>query len=734
MIATKANKKDLLLILVRLFLFFSVIILLGQIIGLTSESQNISAFNLETTDRHRLTVEEIIKGIKALQDPYTRLVPSHFGHPGYERLAFTYDLMVQALVFKSAGYQKEAEEILDYFACRLNIPTSEVLKKMDSNNVYGIIKIFQSRQDPKKLYKGLVNAVNITSQREAGRGILEFATTPGPLSFVAIAMLHVNQQKYLNTAIEIGHILLNMQDEEGGIHDGDREPTNIHTEPHMDVLAVFNMLYELTGDTQWKEAADKCYDWFTRYVFVPEKGIIWQGMWAVKPHQVFAEDSYAWTMAGPAGDRISLADLKRTTEYWLSHCLSRVTVPFPDGNIKTLTLVDFTDSTNERCIAVRGGKHAMGSIEWTGGAILALQKNAVRFWKAGDTTTAAFYKAIAKILTDNAFNAFYYVPAMDKKTYLSFYASGQGISVGNFGSTEIGCEAGWNTPYWYSRPAHGIAANGGSPVGNFVVLPFMGLNPFKLEDTYIEDYKHIPYLVKEQEKAIAFINNIVATRSYTETIPTFSPDPDMAIVEPANFNRKMWESINNAKKALSKNNRAAMRKHFKKVIHWATINVTNNDWIRLARRDNQLKQKHLGGLVRYPWGLKCKRNEDYTHTVIMKYPLLNEIGASMWALAVANMHLGNKKMSKYWIGRIIDEVPLHQIPIAVKDTKYGDDGYIITGYWNALVGWEENPGVNRLDEKMEAPYQEVLKKRGLIGAAPEEVIVKPGAKIVKYIR
>ncbi|MBP7088584.1 MAG: hypothetical protein KBB01_04720, partial [Candidatus Omnitrophica bacterium] len=152
-----------------------------------------------------IDVQSIVRSIIVLKNPKTNLSPSHWNHPGYQKLAFIYDKAIDALVLKACGYQNEAEKILDYFAFKLHIARDEITRRADSNNVYGILKLFKPKESSDKLV-GLVNAVDITSFRRQGRGRLEFWTTPGPISFMIFAMLGVNADKYKDTALTLGEV------------------------------------------------------------------------------------------------------------------------------------------------------------------------------------------------------------------------------------------------------------------------------------------------------------------------------------------------------------------------------------------------------------------------------------------------------------------------------------------------------------------------------------------------
>jgi hypothetical protein len=663
-------------------------------------------------------VERIVEGMLALRDPRTKLLPSHIGHPGFQKLGFLYDNVVIALALHAAGRQADAEKIMDYFTARLRINLQEIESNADTNNQYGIVKLLPARAGGSP-QKGIINAFDYTSQEPQGQGMLEYVVSPGPTSFLVFAMFHVNAKKYRNDALRLAEILLSMQDARGGVCDGDREPGKIHTEPHMDSYSVFCMIYEVTGDLKWKDAADRAFGWFKSNVFHPEDGSVDQGLWSNRPNRVFAEDCYSWTMAGPAGDGLALATLKKMTDYWLRRCLTRVTLPLPDGTTRTLTLVDFTDPLSKESVACRHGQHPMGSIEWTGGAILALQKNAVRFWNAGDRDTAQFYKSVAEILTDQALNSFYSIE-QPRKAYVSFYATGQGVAVGPFGSVKTDDPKGWYTPFWNAEPLRGRPVKGGSSVAMWPVFPYFGLNPFVLHDAYKTAYDRIPFTKSYYAKAARFIGGVTEGRKYVETLPREIPDADTQIVEPQNYLRSMWKNFNMAEDARPRD-KALVQKYYKEVIRWANYVVNDPEWIELARRDNRLKQKELNGIVIYPWGMTSSNNRGKTHRVIRRYPILNDVGTAMWGLAVANEEIGNIAESKYWICRIIDEVPLHQVAAIEIDADTNRQTKLINGYWNALVAWEDNPGGIELDRRMGVLYREVLKEKKQKSAKPQEV-------------
>lgn len=630
-------------------------------------------------------IREIANSTLSLRDPGTGIASSHFGHPGYENVAFLYDKAVDAMVFRAAGYQDEAGAVLDYFAQRLRIPMDEVRKNADMNGIYGILKLYPSPDDPRDT--GLVNALNCTSMERAGRARVEYWTTPGPLAFMVLAFLSVDRRKYLPEAIKLGRVLLSMQRPDGAITDGDREPEGVNTEPHMDSFAAFLALYESTGDKRWKAAGDRAWRWFLKNVFRPEEGVIYQGVHKDQAGEIFATDVYSWTMAGPAGERIPLSALERLTDRMLRQGLARVTIELPDGETRTVTLVDFADVRDMRVTADRSGFHPMGSIEWIGGVVLALQKNAVRFWEEGDSVNrkqAQFYKALAEYFMSEALRSFYRIDGLQGK--LSFYATGQWVPTGH----------GWRTPYFYVKDPQGNAViKGGSTISNWIVLPLSRRNPFILNDDYGVVYDAIPVSDGAALQVDAYITSLVRERRYIERVPLEIAEGVGDITEMWQYNQKMFQSF--------------LVGDYYSAILWAQKVTGNSEWVQKARKEQLRKARDVGGLVDYPWGSPPARAQAEERS-IMRYPLLNELGAAMWGLAVSHFKLGNMAESKAWIRTIIDAVPYHQI--------FAPDG---PGYWNALVSWETNPGATFLDSEMGELYREVLSETGHTSALPKAV-------------
>lgn len=659
-------------------------------------------------------LKDIIKGILVLRSPLTKVPPSHWGHPGYENLVFCYDLAVVCLILKAAGYQKTAEQMLDYILQRYRIPNRKLTRYMDINRVYGVLKLYKPLDPKIKYQKSLLNAFHINSLNYEGEGQLEFYTTPGPVSFFILALLNVNARKYKKYALQMGNILLAMQDKQGGIRDGDRFPKRIHTEPHIDSYSALMMLYKISKQKKWKKAADKAFSWFKKNVFFPDKGIIFQGIWENGPSKIFATDVYSWTMGGVAGEKIPLKALKKLTHTMLSKALVQITIPLPDKSVRTLILSDFTDPKHDIGEDLRGGYHPMGSVEWLGGVIIALQKNAVRFWKAKQKQTASHYKALAEILLKEARRSFYYLPEL-KGGAISFYATGQNIEVGH----------GWRTPYFYVKNAYkNRMIKGGSVISAWPLLCVYGLNPFIYRDNYKKYYNKIPVLKKDKKKAEKYLKKILKYKKYRETVPNILPDVKAQIVEPQAFNNNMWTALNLAKDALSRKKRVyriESKIYLNEVIKWAKKVVDDSVWYGNAKYQNKVKKRRIGGLIWYPWGLSEKHNNLVLHRDILYYPLLNEVAVAMWGLIFAYTELDEERKAKYWIEHVIKDVPLHQIPNTYRKRGVSRKN-LINGYWNILESLEEIIIVKKGTKyKIQKLYYEVLEDLDLSSAKPKVV-------------
>lgn len=659
----------------------------------------------------------VTEGLMEMRNPRTKMVRSHWGHPGFERLGFLYDNSVAAMVLNSAGYKQEAEDILDYIVAKYRMPKNWIEANEDCHNLFGIIKLL--RADSGARLKSVINTIDIENESVIGKGLFEYNTTPGPVSYLIFALLSVNPDKYLSDAANLGYVLLSFQRDDGAVVDGDRNRERVYTESHMDAHAAFRMLYGFTKLKKWKTAADRAMDWFKKNVYESATGRIYQGLWESGwTNKAFAADSYSWLMAGPAGDELPVNEIRKIADHWLDRVLTRITLKLPDQSTRTLVLTDFTDPTNEETIQVRDGFHPLGSPEWTGGAVLALQKTSVRLWNAGDRETARTYKSLAEILMNQVFRSYYRVPGM--KGMITFYSTGQSECVGPFGNGTSPEARGWITPLYYidnSDPSKKVM--GGSAIGSWPMMIFYGMNPFQLNDPYRKTYDKIDLNETSELSANEIIERSTATRTWREKVPTAITSPVAQIMEPNGYSTRIWDNLSRADRSREKKDSAAANTCYRKVIDDCLTVLNDTEWVRLAKFENGIKRKEIGGLVWYPWGKTYANNDSELLNQVLRYPILNELSVAVYGLVVANYELGNLDETKRYMELMMDDYSLHQI--AVLDNSGLTPRGLISGFWNALVSWEDSLGYMTRDGDLGKIFAGILRERRVRYVKPETV-------------
>lgn len=689
-------------------------------IQLRKQSINInsSIYNKPSNDTEYspATVTEIIIALKSSADSHSGISPSFIGLEEYKDFSYLEHAAVTALAYTATNNNQNAERILDYISKPLKQELNIIERNADSNKIFGSIKLYTDRSTATN-HKGLLNGISISDISSKGRGISEFYINPASISFVIYAMLQTNIVKYKDLALELGELLVSIQNQStGAISSTGKHKSQINTEPHIDSFAALLMLYKATGDPKWNTAANNAYLWFSSHVLNSTEAKIYQGYWNKKANTIFTTDSYARTMAGPAGDKIQLPLLKNLTDRMLKQSLVQISLPLPNSPQKNLVLADFYDPINESIINHRKEFYPIGSIENTAAVILALQKNAVRFHKANNSTTARLYKALATILQRNLMNCFYKMNGSAGK--IAFYSTAQGMPIAPFGADESAINANKNYPYFYANPKDfsqdPIIA--GSSVGSWAILTQSLFNPFIRNDLYKNDYANIVCEKQDFSTAKIFIAAIIQNRNRIESFTDLSLTEHI-INEPGEYTKRMWAFFNKAEQAKANNKFYEMRRAYTHAMDWANKAIQAPTWFSQAMQDNRIKAKEVNGIINYPWGKTFKNNDHALHHEILRYPLLNEMGAAAWALATINYELGNYSDTKHWIKLIINEIPLHQIP-AISNTENGD---LIIGYWNALTVWEDNPRNNLRDRKMHEVYMEVLSELGLSSAKPQKV-------------
>jgi len=622
----------------------------------------LSSFSLFADDftTNPLSAKDIVQGVRSLCDTPSGLAISHYRHPSYDDISFVYDSAVAALILYYGGEQAAARRITDYFDALIKDAADKPADEYDYSGIYGGIKAAAING---KYVLGIVNCLDNRIYKIPGRARLEFFVTPGPASFLIYSFLHIDKDKYLESAVCLGELLLAMKQTDGAVIDGDRS-RRFHSEPCGDVYAAFKMLYSVTGDERWRSAAEKVANWLKNNIYDQNEHTVWQGVWDGRVNKVFAEDVFAWGIAAGIWDGLDANEIFAMNEKLLERFLVHVDMLLPDIGRQSLYLVDFTDPLDEKTILVRKGKHPTGSVEWSGGAVLALKRSAVRLYKARHYSQAGKLKACAMLLEDSCLRSFYHAPGVSGA--ITFYATAQGVEVGPFGAINESTVEGWQTPYFYLDNKD--ERQGGSVVGAWPLLPYLKINPFIIDDEDLKDYDKVTVVDDDRAYAKEIFEKFTQNKNYKENLPKEAIGKHTIVVEPQEYNRRMWD-------AYKKNDFVLMRE-------WALKVIAEKDWIKLAAKENEDKLKRYGGLVEYEWGRVYDDNSSPEHRKILAYPVLNELGAAYWALIVASYELHNYDDIPGYFKKMVDEALLHQIP-AVVDEKVLEP--LIKGYWSAVA-------------------------------------------------
>ncbi|MCQ9205183.1 MAG: PilZ domain-containing protein [Omnitrophica bacterium] len=286
-------------------------------------------------EKERLqSVRKIVKGmyswIKNRQDLSTGLVLSYEGDRTLERVYFTYDQAIAAILFLAIGDKDKAEMILDFY-----------LKKASRGE-----EIYNAYYDQ--------------------RHVFEYVIHSGPNAWIGIAALcyakETGSRKYLAIAEKVGDFLFKMMAKGEGVKGGPKDEW-YSTEHNLDSFSFFKLFYEVTKKREYLDAADKIKKWIAQYTYTNYGPPVSRG----KGDSTIATDTYAWSIAafGPA----ALYSLKMNPETILEFAIENceVEVEFVrNGGAITIKGFDFAKVKN----SPRGG---VISTEWTSQMILALE-------------------------------------------------------------------------------------------------------------------------------------------------------------------------------------------------------------------------------------------------------------------------------------------------------------------------------------------------------------------------
>lgn len=380
--------------------------------------------DLATLEKQQFTISEKIIGglydwIKNRQDLIHGLVISYEGDRSLDKICFTYDQSLAAIVFLLYGDRPRAEKILDFYLARVN---------------------------DEEIYNAYY------SQGE----VAEFTIHSGPNAWIGIAALiytkETKDQKYLPIAAKVFTMLTRMMDSEGGVKGGPKDDWYA-TEHNLDTYAFFNLYYEVTGDDTYKRIAEKVKGWISQYSYTQYGPPVNRG----KGDATIATDTYAWSVTA-LGPKVLLGlrmDPDAILEFAVDQC--EVLASFTHrGNTVQARGFDFAKARN---IAREG----VISCEWTAQMILSFEIMA-NYYEKKDPVKYRLYCNKALLYANELQKLLITSPSKAGREDPCFpYASGAQVDTGH----------GWRTP----------AGNrtGSLSSTSYFLIAYFGYNPLRGE-------------------------------------------------------------------------------------------------------------------------------------------------------------------------------------------------------------------------------------------------------------
>jgi hypothetical protein len=355
-------------------------------------------------DKRKITLtqanlDKMYQWLKVHQNPRTGLVMSFEGDSDIANWAFIYDQSLLVMAYANFGDFERARKILDFF----------------NNKTKRVDKIF-------------VNAYYVNDGEPA-----EYAVHSGPNIWLGIAIMHYTKrtqdQTYLKLAQEIasGIISLQSQDKDGGIRGGP-DVAWYATEHNLDAYAFFNMLYKVTGNSQYLEARDKTANWLVGHTYDKGEVPIKRG----KGDSTIATDTYAWSIAAMGPEKLEALGMnpERIMEFAEQNCSVKVSFARPEGQAIEIKGFDFAPQRH----LSRGG---VVSSEWTAQMSLAFKIMADFYRKKGMPAKAHAYDLKADE----------YLAELGKMIISSPSPSGQGETCIPYATQDfVDTGHGWMTP------------------------------------------------------------------------------------------------------------------------------------------------------------------------------------------------------------------------------------------------------------------------------------------------
>jgi len=365
-------------------------------------------------------IEGMYSWIKNRQDLLRGLILSYEGDQNLEKVCFTYDQALGAIIFLVQGDKLRAKKVLDFYLNKID-------KGEDIYNAY------------------LTNG-----------DVFEYVVHAGPCAWIGIAALDyvkkTKDKKYLRVAKKVSGFLFSMMDSEGGIRGGEKDLW-YSTEHNLDAYAFFDLFYRLTGKNSYNKAALKIKDWIARYAYTSYGPPVKRG----KGDPTIATDTYSWSITALGPKMLYSLDMNPEIilEFGVKNCEVSTNFKRKQGDV-VLTGFDFAKVKNMS----RGG---VVSGEWTSQMILAFEVMADCL-KNKDSLKSEIYMQ----------KAVFYFSELQKMLITSLSKSGREDPCLPYASVPFADTGhGWRTPK--GNTTGSLAATA------YFLLAYYGYNPLKAE-------------------------------------------------------------------------------------------------------------------------------------------------------------------------------------------------------------------------------------------------------------
>jgi len=322
------------------------------------------------------------------RDQATGLPHNHVGDDRFENWAITYDSAVVTLAYFATGRINDAKRILDFYY-------------IQTPNAWRI--------------GGIIEAVNPTNPALGE----DWLVRTGSNLWMEIAAFYLykatGETKYLELLKKLADFAVSLQNNNekdpnfGGIRLGPQEEGHVAgdqhlgydqnqpsfyeifaTEHNIDAYALFNMLYQETKETKYKDSRNKALHWLKNVGYNKEEHRLNRG-YKRGLDPVVATDIHSWGISALGVDVLDTFEpglAEKIIDFIEKNCLSETSYTKPNGQKVKVKGADFVDYKTAASL----GRKPLVSPEWTFQLINAYRRLESDFRLRGDIQKEAKYR------------------------------------------------------------------------------------------------------------------------------------------------------------------------------------------------------------------------------------------------------------------------------------------------------------------------------------------------------